>query len=126
MNYESRNYGDKLRNYSAFNSSSPQRRLPDGLKTVVEGSFEVETQVWSMARHSRPTVRCQGLFSCHRNFISKALNRNSIHLKSAFQHVDLGADGAAGRAIIQGAIEEHHIQRLDAFQQAQRTINQGL
>ena len=62
----------ELLNYcdSAFNSSfPPQRRLLDGLKTVVGESFEVETQVWSMTRDSCPTVRCQELFSYYRNFI---------------------------------------------------------
>jgi hypothetical protein len=42
-----------------FSYAILQRRLPDGLKTIVEsgGSPEVVTQLWSMTKYSTSTVR---------------------------------------------------------------------
>jgi hypothetical protein len=47
-----------------FLNPSPQRRLPDGLKTIVGvGSVpEGVTQLWRLARYRGCTVRCQVLF----------------------------------------------------------------
>ena len=70
-----------------FRTASPERRLPDGLKTVVGGGgFEGMTQVWSMVRYSGCSVRCQELFSCCRKIYSNPISHPISISHSAQSH----------------------------------------